>query len=89
MIVYVNIVWRVKMKKTNLSDGEKTALFLMGLVNPDLYPDKKKVFSIELEDKDGTSNHDFTLIGLIGFINLAFHILEHEYANIIKKESAN
>ena len=77
------------MKKANLSDGEKHALFLMSLVNPDLYPDQTKIIPIELEDRNGKSAHVFTLVGIIGLINLAFHILQHEYDDIIKKERVN
>ena len=77
------------MKKDNLSDGEKHALFLMSLVNPDLYPNPTKIIPIELEDRNGKSTHEFTLIGVIGFIKLAFQILQHEYDEVIKKERVN
>jgi hypothetical protein len=76
-------------KKSNLSDGEKHALFLMSLANPDLYSNLTKVIPIELEDRNGKSSHEFTLLGVIGLINLAFHILQHEYDQIIKKERVN
>ena len=74
------------MKKHNLSDGEKHALFLMSLLNPDLYPNKTKIIPVELKSKNGKSIHEFTLVSLIGLINLAFHILQHEYDNVISKE---
>ena len=77
------------MKKDNLSNGEKHALFLMSLANPDLYPNQTKIISIELEDRNGKSTHEFTLLGVIGLINLAFHILQHEYDGVIKKERVN
>tara|TARA_B100000424_G_scaffold245811_1_gene217022 strand:+ start:385 stop:621 length:237 start_codon:yes stop_codon:yes gene_type:complete len=74
------------MKKDNLSDGEKHALFLMSLVNPDLYPNKTKIIPVELKSKNGKSIYEFTLVGLIGLINLAFHILQHEYDDVILEE---
>ena len=77
------------MKKDNLSNGEKHALFLMSLVNPDLYPNQTKIIPVELEDKNGKSTHEFTLLGVIGLINLAFQILQHEYDEVIKKERVN
>lgn len=77
------------MKNDNLSSGEKHALFLMSLANPDLYPNQTKIIPLELEDKNGKFKHEFTLIGLIGFISLAFHILQHEYNDVIKRESNN
>jgi len=76
-------------ERANLSDGEKYALFLMSLVNPDLYPNQTKIIPVELEDKNGKSTHEFTLVGVIGLINLAFHILQHEYDDITKKERTN
>ena len=59
------------MKKANLSDGEKHALFLMSLANPDLYPDQTKIIPIELEDRNGKSAHVFTLVGIIGLKHVA------------------
>tara|TARA_R100000700_G_scaffold34831_1_gene43100 strand:+ start:231 stop:464 length:234 start_codon:yes stop_codon:yes gene_type:complete len=77
------------MKKDDLSNGEKHALFLISLANPDLYPNKTKIIPIELEDRNGKSTHEFTLLGVIGLINLAFHVLKHEYDEVIKKERVN
>jgi len=77
------------MKKDDLSNGEKHALFLISLANPDLYPNKTKIIPIELEDRNGKSTHEFTLLGVIGLINLAFHVLQHEYDEVIKKERVN
>ena len=77
------------MKKDDLSNGEKHALFLMSLANPDLYPNQTKIIPIELEDRNGKSTHEFTLLGVIGLINLVFHILQHEYDEVIKKERVN
>lgn len=73
-----------KMKKT-LHEGEIKALFLMSLTDSDLYPDKTKSVKIEIEDKNGKKVfRDLTIEGLIGFIGLAFHILEHEYSDTLK-----
>lgn len=77
------------MKKDDLSNGEKHALFLISLANPDLYPNKTKIIPIELEDKNGKSTHEFTLLGVIAFIKLAFQILQNEYDEVIKKERVN
>ena len=77
------------MKKDDLSNGEKHALFLISLANPDLYPNKTKIIPIELEDRNGKSTHEFTLLGVIAFIKLAFQILQNEYDEVIKKERVN
>ncbi len=69
-----------------LTDGERKGLFHLSLLNPDLYPDKKKKIPIELEGTNkGKENRDFTILGLIGFVGLVFHILEHEYFDSIKQ----
>jgi len=78
-----------KKKKSRLTDGEMKSLFYTSLLNPDLYPDKKKRIPIELEEKDGSKDvKDFTVIGLIGFVGMIFHILEHEYFDSLKKNES-
>ena len=78
-----------KKKKNRLTGEEMRALFHTSLLNPDLYPDKKKRITIELEEKDGSKDvKDFTVIGLIGFVGMIFHILEHEYFDSLKKNES-
>tara|TARA_X000001388_G_scaffold56257_2_gene41485 strand:+ start:1645 stop:1890 length:246 start_codon:yes stop_codon:yes gene_type:complete len=78
-----------KKKKSRLTDSEMKSLFYTSLLNPDLYPDKKKKIPIELEEKDGSKDvKDFTVIGLIGFVGMIFHILEHEYFDSLKKNES-
>ena len=71
----------------NLQDGERYALFLMSLINPDLYPNKEKKMPINIEWRGSDEVRDFTLLELISFIGMAFHILEHEYNDVIKKDA--
>ena len=78
-----------KKKKSRLTDSEMKSLFYTSLLNPDLYPDKKKKIPIELEEKNGSKDvKDFTVIGLIGFVGMIFHILEHEYFDSLKKNES-
>mgnify|MGYP001573110696 CR=1 FL=1 len=71
----------------NLQDGERYALFLMSLINPDLYPNKEKKIPINIEWRGSDKVRDFTLLELLSFIGMAFHILEHEYNDVIKKDA--
>lgn len=49
------------------------------LLNPFIYPDRYKKISFNMEDNNGNShNLKPTILGLIGFINGALHLLAHE-----------
>ena len=82
---------KYKKKKNKLTKGELYALFLMSLTNPDIYPDKEKKIPIELVTEESSSEEigevvRLTIPSLIGLIGTAFHILEHEYNDVIKGE---
>jgi hypothetical protein len=82
---------KYKKKKNKLTKGEHYALYLMSLTNPDLYPDKEKRIPIELVTQESSGDEigevvKLTIPSLIGLISTAFHILEHEYNDVIRGE---
>lgn len=48
------------------------------LLNPFIYPDRYKKISFNVENNGNSHNLNPTIIGLIGFINGALHLLAHE-----------
>tara|TARA_B100000519_G_C13929467_1_gene290697 strand:- start:211 stop:468 length:258 start_codon:yes stop_codon:yes gene_type:complete len=82
---------KYKKKKNELNKGEHYALYLMSLTNPDLYPDKGKRIPVELITQESNGDEvgevvKLTIPNLIGLISTSFHILEHEYNDVVKGE---
>ena len=61
------------------SKFQKEAMRIIWLLNPYIYKDIKQNIKIQIEGGDEEPHIcNFTIVGLIGFINGALHQLEHQ-----------